>query len=917
MKTKAFALLFCLVALFLSEKPAMSQSKYCQNLSFELGNFTNWVGYDWIYKTDNNDNVLYPPTTSPTLSDLTNPGRQKIMTDTSARDPKIGGQLRTIPKGYRYSARLGNWDTQCHFQSLSYTMTVDSFNALLMVKFAVVLQNPGHPIEQEPRFKFTIYDQNHNPFSACTDYDVYSLQANDFQDFSGGKWRDWTAVGINLLSHIGQTVTVEFQTQDCTLGAHFGYAYFVAECRSMVVSSSYCRGDTVAVLKAPEGFQKYAWTDANGNLLETTSELRIPNPVNGSVYSCTLNSFTGCVITLQSQIIKNDYTIDFSSSMVDCKTNKVNIINNSSKDKGYLNFNWDFGDGNSSTERDPQYNFATSGRHNVTLMAGRPNSTCIDTVRKVVESFSPPLVGITGDTTYCPGLSTNLHAYGAWNYSWSNNLTTDSIEVKPPGGKFWLIGYSSTGCFSDTIFRTITQEPDWAFINKSDTMLCLGGQAKLCVTGANKYQWNTAAKDTTSSVTVSKAGTYVVEGYNKRGCEKTKDIHVREVRFNEDFYSKMLDCRSNKVQIVNTSPADSGYIYKWDFGDGAIKTDTAPQYTFSTSGRHKVMLVVGKPPSMCVDTLFKTIESFSPPLVGFKGDTAFCPGFSVTLKAYGAWIYDWSSKSNADSITVSSPGGRYWLVGHSSTGCSSDTIYKNVLEEPYWAFSNQSDSALCIGGDKAVLSVLGAKKYIWDPTKEVTPSIVVTSPGRYVVTGTSLLGCKKTITVNVKEYPLPEFDIKTSTLLLNPRNTTLLSSVIPEEGVTYNWDMGDGTTAQGIEVDHTYDLSSTINSYTVSLTATDTLGCIKSKSVLVEVSDGIFIPNVFTPNGDGINDLFMPDADLQIMDRNGLVLYKGTSGWDGTYNGRVMTPDTYFYLMHYNDRGGKERTRKGFITLVR
>ena len=615
-------------------------------------------------------------------------------------------------------------------------------------------------------------------------------------------------------------------------------------------------------------------------------------------------------------IIKNDYTVDFSSEMVDCKTNKVKIVNNSSKDKGFLDFNWDFGDGNSSTERDPQYNFATSGRHTVTLKANRPNSTCVDSLRKTIESFSPPLVGITGDTTYCPGLSTTLHAYGAWGYTW-NNSTNDSIEVKSPGGKYWLIGHSSTGCVSDTIFRTIIEEPDWAFLNKSDTLLCLGGQAKLSVSGANKYLWNTATKDTTGSVTMLKAGVYNVLGFNRRGCEKSKSINVREVSFYPDFYSKMLDCRSNKVQIVNTSPADSGYFYKWDFGDGDIKTDTAPRYTFNTSGRHKVMLVVGKPPSMCVDTLFKTIESFSPPLVGFKGDTAFCPGYSVTLKAYGAWDYDWSNNSKADSIIIRSPGDRYWLVGHSSTGCSSDTIFKNVFEEPHWELSNQSDSALCIGGDKAILSVVGAKKYIWDPTKEATPSIVVTSPGRYVVTGTSLLGCKKTITVNVKEYPLPEFDIKTSTLLLNPRNTTLLSSIIPADGTTYNWDMGDGTMSEGPEVDHTYDLSSTINAYTVSLTATDTLGCSNVKSVLVEVTDGIFIPNVFTPNGDGINDLFMPDADLLIMDRNGLILYQGTSGWDGTYKGRVMSPDTYFYQMHYSDRGGKERTRKGFITLVR
>ena len=213
MKTIVFALPFCLIVLFLSEKPAMSQSKYCPNLGFELGDFTGWVGYDWIYKTSNDGTVLYPPTTSPTLSNLPNPGRQDIMTDTAALDSNVGlgNKLHKIPKGYKYSARLGSGQTGALDQSLSYTMLVDSNNALLMVKFAVVLQNPNHSREQEPRFKFTLYDQNHNVFQDCTaEYDVYSLEATDFHDFNGGKWRDWTAVGVNLLKYIGQTVTVEF-----------------------------------------------------------------------------------------------------------------------------------------------------------------------------------------------------------------------------------------------------------------------------------------------------------------------------------------------------------------------------------------------------------------------------------------------------------------------------------------------------------------------------------------------------------------------------------------------------------------------------------------------------------------------------------------------------------------------------------
>jgi gliding motility-associated-like protein len=61
----------------------------------------------------------------------------------------------------------------------------------------------------------------------------------------------------------------------------------------------------------------------------------------------------------------------------------------------------------------------------------------------------------------------------------------------------------------------------------------------------------------------------------------------------------------------------------------------------------------------------------------------------------------------------------------------------------------------------------------------------------------------------------------------------------------------------------------------------------------------------------------MPDLELQVMDRNGFLLYSGTSGWDGTYKGKPMDPDTYFYLVKYGDRQKIEHTKKGYITLVR
>lgn len=708
MKKIKFLLFYFLIAFF-SRTTANAQSSHCTNLSFELGDFTNWVGYNWRHTNAVNE--------TPVKVALPSSRRQEIMNDPNARDPFTGNMLRKIPPGYKYSARLGDgWNLspkdvspRCWNQSLRYAMAIDSSNALLVLKFAVVLEDPNHPEIQEPRFKLTLLDKNDNLIQDCANYDVYSSNANvngfrnySFVDLSGVNplhnvpvvWRDWTTVGVNLLKYVGQTINIEFMSGDCTPGGHAGYAYFVAECHPLYITVSYCRGDSAASLKAPEGMVKYHWADKSGVVIDSTQILNLQNPIEGATYSCTMTSATGCTVVLQSTIMRYELKTDFTSHMLDCKTNKVQIDNFSSTSHGNLLFNWDFGDGSISSEEKPDHIFATSGRHDVTLIVTNPPSTCADTLRKTIESFSPPLVGITGNSTYCPGLGTWLKAYGAWEYTWGPNFKkADSLEVKAPGGKYWMLGYSSTGCVSDTTWRSVSQDPDWQFLDQSDTTMCVNDlQATLSVSGAARYIWNTVSKDTTNSVVVTAPGTYLVTGANKRGCEKIK-------------------------------------------------------------------------------------------------------------------------------------------------------------------------------------------------------------------------------TINVGEYDLPLVNFKTSASNLDIHHNLLTCNIPAQTGVSYIWDMGDGLTETGAAIQHTYSITNDLRDFTISLTATSIYGCTQSASVIVDVVP--FVPNVFSPNGDGINDLFMPDIDTQVFDRNGIILYKGTNGWDGTYKGKRMDTDTYFYLIRYTDRKQQEHTRKGFITLVR
>ena len=283
------------------------------------------------------------------------------------------------------------------------------------------------------------------------------------------------------------------------------------------------------------------------------------------------------------------------------------------------------------------------------------------------------------------------------------------------------------------------------------------------------------------------------------------------------------------------------------------------------------------------------------------------------MDAFGAYRYDWSNGSKAGTLEVSHPGGTFWVVGHSSTGCHSDTIYRTVKEDPYWEFLSESDTTLCTGFT-SMLKVSGATKYKWN-TGDTLNSITVKTPGNYNVTGYNKRGCEKSFSFNVSEYPIPGVIFSTYPSTLNSKYNQLKGSLTAETGVNYLWEMGDGSYEKGSSINHDYNITNYALQYKVKLTAVSQYDCADSAIKIINVVP--FVPNVFTPNGDGVNDLFMPGLEIQIFDRSGLLLYQGKEGWDGQYKGRPMDPDTYFYSIRYSYDEQEIHSQKGFITLIR
>lgn len=691
------------MVLLLSFTTSSAQTPVAENIGFTLGNFKNWTGKTWVYS-------IYPDyyvNTDP--AEGINPSRHVIMTNKTFTDPNTDNKLLAVPPGYSYSARLGNDATGCNHQSLSYKLTVDEKNPLLIWSFAVVMQHPiqRHPESTRPYFNISIKDYDNKPIATCTEYSVISNeQLPGFHIYyppgydpadstrngavSPVLWRDWTAVGINLSEYAGKEITLEFTSADCAQGGHYCYAYFVAECRPLRFMIDFCANETQAVLTAPEGFLTYEWLTPDNQTFNGRT-LSLTDPIQGADYKCILTSEMGCTATIKSQVYHFNPIIDFNDISVNCDSNVIQFDNLSAFRDNNLNYLWNFGDGTTSTEKNPVHKFPGHGIQNVSLQVGSDITSCRSTISKQVETFSKSDVKLEGENTFCKGETTVLSVSGASHYLWNTGDTTSTLTVGDEN-VYSVIGYSKNrSCFTDPIVMQITQEPEMDIVFDGKSKICEGDSLLLTASGAFSYLWNTG--ETTPSIYAKGDSTYIVEGTNKRGCKKTASYITTQYSYPPEGFSKSTD-------IVD--------------------------------------------------------------------------------------------------------------------------IHHNRVE------------------------------------------------------------------FNVSQ---------------------------PETGVSYLWDFGDGANATGTSVTHSYNIVDDQAIFNVELKAVNIADC--ETRTLQKVNVSPFIPNVFSPNNDGKNELFMAGFDLRIFDRNGLELFSGLQGWDGTYQNKKVSPDTYFYIVHFIDFDMNSQTRKGYVTLLR
>jgi gliding motility-associated-like protein len=417
----------------------------------------------------------------------------------------------------------------------------------------------------------------------------------------------------------------------------------------------------------------------------------------------------------------------------------------------------------------------------------------------------------------------------------------------------------------------------------------------------------------TVTVTPTSTATYTVTGIDANGCEGMDSVTITVLPAPVVLAQQAPTgpiCEGESVALS----ASGALSYVWNPGGPGASIIVTPGATTS-------YLVTGTDANGCTDTATIVVTIHPLPNVDLGPDRDLCVGQQAQLAATGASSYLWSTGETTSSINVQpTTTTSYSVIGTDLNGCSSsDTVTVNV--HPLPVVDAGQDQNIC-EGDNITLSATGASSYLWTPGGNGQSIIVApTSTTTYLVSGTDTWGCEDDDDVTVNVFADPIVSAMPSEICAGEQALLTASGAI-----TYTWQPG-GMTGDSVTV-------TPLITTTYTVTGMDAHGCENASTVVVTVLTDcpkaepiIRIPTAFTPNADGLNDIFRIEesqnftlTSLRIYNRWGEVIFQTTDisqGWDGNYKGREQGIGTFVYVLRGADTQGADVMLRGNVTLVR
>lgn len=876
-----------------------------ENLDFSTGGYQFWQAKTGIYDGNSSQPIFNWTTPWSDPTQASDEGGRFFVIYNGGTDSYSLNQLSRVPEGFTHSSQINNAEGGADCSQLQYTMEVNLENCLLTFMYAMVLEAPDHTGYQNPTFQIDV--MKHSPdngmmleelvdpcafFEKISNETLPTTEPEVWHNGQGGSWGDgwiycdWQQIKINLAKYVGDRITIRVRLGDCSPTAHGGYGYFTAKAEPALINTPGCagNGDTVTVASAPGGFESYKWFEVTSTFLsqDELADLEANSPA--------LSEEQNLVVTeaMMGNAQEKFYAVKLVSPRTQTtRPNCVAYITTKINDIRPIFDNLTY---TPPTANDP---------------AGRAIFLVND-----VQSAAAPVYWQQydfGDGTTPIEIE---YQFSDGAYKWlainADQNPTTTFEYDAAGSIERIIHiYATDGEYTYTRTARASEsfeEEGSTFCEKSETLqviipktpsLLLEGDDEICVNSENTitasspddentdtftYQWWYSTQDISTETPIFE-GTQYTQIYTEETTLQVK-VTDTETGYNriETFTVKVEPfpeitltgatklCMGEQANITATDATGATVAMQWSFvrpNENTVITNpsTSPVLTFTPTCDTTVYLLAETAQGCFA---WKSIDIFITNPVAQISRTKICEGESVTLTGSSAETYSWEAEPADASLS----------------------------------HNNQSTSPITA-----------------TPTQSTT----------YTMRGYGETGCftERTVSVIVLPYPTPVIsyspgyvDVDDPTLALKDESLNSASSL---------WTFSDGSTSNARSLNHRFNDVSGEAVY-IHLETANELGCSDTTSVTVPIElFAVWLPNAFTPNGDGVNDLFyfvslnqLEDVTFEIFNRYGERIHSAsakifdsslqdelieTFAWDGTYKGNKVPTGTYIYRLTYKRLG--------------
>ncbi len=595
-----------------------------------------------------------------------------------------------------------------------------------------------------------------------------------------------------------------------------------------------------------------------------------------------------------------------------------------------------------------------SGAYQLTVTSAQ---NCSNTASANVTITALPNVSITANSPLCFGSTLLFFGNGGQSYNWSGPNGFSSVAQNPSisavnfthAGTYTLT--TTTGPCVLSITKNITVNPLPNPIAGYNVPLCELKTLYLAASPAQTYTWSgpqnfssNLQSPSIASVGFLNTGQYSLSVTDVNGCVGDTSVMVNVLSNPIPIASGATVCLGGNVSLS----ASGGMAYTWS-GPNNFSTNTQNVYlqniNTNQTGNYTV-IVTGSNSCSSYTTVNLQGFNFTLPNPTIVATTSVCVNSNISLQGSGGVTYSWtgpngfnSSSSNMTLIaTHVGMTGTYTLSVMNASYCvGSNTVFVQVYPLPS-ATLISSQNNLCVPfcsefsvlKDPASAPIQSLQYYVEGKLyhdEVVNACITQAGEQKVNVYYSDANNCSNTSTLFVNAYPKPraDFEYFPSKPIASIDRVEFTNRTTGSNQNFWAWMFNSGDSLWGEQVSFLFEEAGT---YPVVFVVSNEWNCLDTviKSVKVLEDFALYVPNAFTPNGDGLNDVFRPismglkNYHLEIYNRWGHVLFiteDFSKGWDGYFNGELCQDDVYSYKIIYSIEGGKTFEKAGWLMLER